>query len=1010
MFTPLRIISSYSFLQSGLTVERIVKSVSKNNFSGAGISDIGVLYAVPEFIKAFEKEKKKYLIGISLIIEGNSYVFYAFDEDGYRSLIKLSEIASQEEIQFSDIKDILTPLVMVLETNYLRFKEEFAKEKTQEFYTYYAKVSRLVKDFYLGIEVTNKNEFKVAQEIRSFAKDRHYHTIAFPVIKYEKPSDALILTMTNAIDKGEKITVKEENGEQYFHDSAYYSKIYTKEELDNTEKLLNSSTFNFHQKRGEIAKYPVNDSVRYLKEQVLRGLKDKKLDDEKHIARAKEELDVIISMGYADYFLIVSDIVNYAKTHNILVGPGRGSAAGSLVAHALNITEVDPLDYDLQFERFLNKARKSMPDIDIDIMDTKRDKVISYIREKYGNDNTANIVTFQTIQAKQSLRDVGRIYDIPTRHIDLLCKSIPDKATLKEAYKKAPQFKELIDSDKYFLQIVSLASKLEGLPRQAGVHPAGIIINNTSIKDVLPVNMDLDDHYTSQYEKDYLEDQGFLKMDILSLRNLTAIDKCLKLIKENKGIELKFSDIPYLDKESIDIIRSGATIGIFQLESKGMNNAIRIIQPTEFKDIVDLLALFRPGPMDNIKDYKNKKESQNKIAYPNQYLKEILAPTYGILIYQEQVNRIATVMAGFTPSDADLFRRAISKKDKEEISKNKVKFIEGSIKNGYSEKDATAMFNRIEKFGDYGFNKSHAVVYAMIATRMAYLKVHYPLEFYISVLSISAGSTDHKFSDYVNEIKKSGYKVTLPDINLSTKEFIVNNNSILIPLNNIKGITEIVVDKILEDRMLNGVYKDYFDFVSRSYHAGVSEVMINKLIDAGALDSFNSSRATLRNTLIYALQLAELSFDKNGQLILDVTLENQKYMKPANDGPLENLNLEYEALGVNLSDNPLKYKKDLLEMNKVVSSNKVPSTFGRINVCGIISHVKTIKVKKNNTQMAFVKIFDEEGEIEITVFAKVYEKTYTLLTKNNIILVSGRFDHQREDNSFVADEIRLLEE
>lgn len=1011
MFAPLRIITSYSFLKSAIKIEDILKAVKKFSFAGAAISDNKVLYGVPSFAKAMSKSKYPYLVGIEVPFESNSLVVYAINEDGYRNIIKLNNLVNKSlDLTIEDLKNCSNGAAVVLETNYGRFKEEFDKEKSQDFYTYYAKLSKVFSAFYLGIEVTNKEEFKIAQQIREFAKERHYETIAFPRIRYVDNKDAIVIKMLEAIDKGEKITISEEKGEQHFHNFEFYSKIYTKFELDNTVKLLKKSTFVYEKKRGELAKFDCSNSSQTLKDISFNELKKRNLDDEKHIARLNHELNVINEMGYADYFLIVSDYVKYAKNHDILVGPGRGSSAGSLVAYLTDITEVDPFDYDLQFERFLNKARQSMPDIDVDFMDTKRDQVFEYIKNKYGNEKVANIVAFQTIQAKQALRDIGRIYDIPTRHIDLLCKSIPDKANLREAYKNAPQFKNLVDSDKYFLDIVSKASKLEGLPRQAGQHAAGVILNNTSLEESLPVTIDLDNNLTSQYEKDYLEEQGFLKMDLLSIRNLTAIDYCLHLIEKNKGEKLSFYSIPYKNKECFDLIRSGQTIGLFQIESKGMRNAIKIIKPQEFIDVVTLLSIFRPGPMDNIKDYALKKKNKDKIKYLSESLKEILAPTYGILIYQEQVSKIASSMADFSMEEADLFRRAISHKDKNEIASNKNKFIAGAIANGYKKEDATEMFDRIEKFGDYGFNKSHAVVYAIVACRMAWLKVHYPLEFYCSILTISTGTTDHKLSDYVSEIKSRKYQMSLPDINRSNKDFIVLDNTIVMPLTNIKGLTEIAIDKLLNERMENGSYLDYFDFVSRAYHLGISDVMINKLIDAGALDSLYPSRASMRNTLRYALQLAELSYDKNGQLILDATLDNQKQFFTDIDDPLENLNLEYEVLGINLSDNPLRYKKDILKANNVVSISEVSSTYGRVNVAGIISQVKTIKVRKNNSTMAFVKIFDESGELEVTVFAKTYETTFNLLVKNNIILVKGRYDHDRDDDSFVADEISLLEE
>lgn len=1009
MFAPLRIISGYSFLKSGLTIDKIAASVTKEGFSGAGLSDEGFLYGVPSFVEAMEKAKKGYLIGLAVNFDNNSLVLYASSEEGYRNLLKITALVSKDEFTINVLKDNHTGLIGVLETNYGKFKEEFSLTPSVEFTKYFAKLSTSVDCFYLGLEITNKEEFKRAQEIREFSNEHAYETLAFPRIRYQKKSDAIILTIVNAIDQDEKIEVKEENGEQYFHELSYYTKLYTKSELNKTEELIKKSTFNFHQKRGAIVHYPVKDSAETIKANVYQGLKDKNINDDAHISRANYELEVITSMGYSDYFLIVADYVKYAKENGVLVGPGRGSAAGSLVSYALGITEVDPLDFDLQFERFLNKARKSMPDIDIDFMDISRDKVVNYMKEKYGIDHVANIATFQTIQAKQALRDIGRIYDIPTRYIDLLSKSITDKISLREAYKKLPAFKNLVDSDKYFLDIVSLASKIEGLPRQAGLHAAGIILNDKSIEEVLPVTVDFDGNLASQYEKDYLEDQGFLKMDFLSLRNLTVIDYCLNLIKETTGKELSFYDLPYQAKESMDIIRSGQTIGVFQLESAGMKNAIKIIQPKEFLDIVTLLAIFRPGPMDNIKDYQARKAGKIRVTYLSESLKEILAPTYGVIIYQEQINKIAQVMAGFTPEDADLFRRAISHKEKSVLESSKTNFIKGAIKNGYKENDANNMFDDILKFADYGFNKSHAVVYAIIASRMAYLKAHYPLEFYCSILTISSGTTDHKFSDYVAEIKSRNYEVYLPNVNLSNKYFVITDKGLLFPLNMIKGVNELTVSKIIDNRIENGEFKDFFDFVSRIYSLGISEVVISKFIDSGALDTFNSSRATLRNTLHYAYQLAELSYDKNGQIILDATLENQKqYLKDV-DIPLDNLNLEYEALGIMLSDNPLKYKKDLLVSNNCVPLIEAKDKYGKINVAGIISSIKTIKVRKNNSTMAFIKIFDETDEMEVTIFPKTYEASFKILNKNAIVLIKGRYEHDKDRESFVADEINLLE-
>ena len=1008
MFAPLRVISGYSFLQSGLTIEKIVNGVSKNNYDGVGLADSSYLYGVPSFLEAMNKIKKKAIIGLEIYHENNFLIVYAINEEGYHNLIQYSKLLSQDKFDFDFIKNHHSGIIGVLETNYGKFKEEFSNN--QEFVSYIAKLSNYVDSFYLGLEINNQEEDAFASKVRDFANNYGYATIAFPRIRYQKKEDAIILRILEAIDKGEKITDKEEAGEQYFKNVEQYAKYYSKDELDRTMQIVEASTFDFNQKRGEIIKFPVEDSVLTLKREVAKALKEKGIYDEVHIQRAKYELEVIISMGYADYFLIVSDYVKYAKTHDILVGPGRGSAAGSLVSYCLDITEVDPLKYDLQFERFLNKARKSMPDIDVDFMDISRDKIVDYVREKYGADHVANIATFQTIQAKQALRDIGRIYDIPTRHIDLLSKSITDKVSLGEAYKNIPTFRQLVDSDKYFLEIVSMASKIEGLPRQAGLHAAGVLLNNQPLDEVLPVTIDFEGHYTSQYEKDYLEAQGFLKMDFLALRNLTVIDNCIKLINSKYNKNLSFYETPFEDDKIFETIRKGQTAGVFQLESSGMKNAIKIIKPDCFEDVVTLLAIFRPGPMDNIKDYANRKEGKIKPTYVSNDIKKVLAPTYGVLIYQEQINKIATVMAGFSPEKADLFRRAVSHKEKSVLESSRNDFIKGAVSKGYTQKQALEMFNHILKFANYGFNRSHAVVYAIIACRMAYLKYYYPLEFYASILNISGGGTDSKFSDYVYELKQRNLKVKLPDINQSTKEFVVTDDGLLYPLSMIKGINVDVVNKILDERKLNGDFKDFFDFVSRSFHIGLSEVVIIKLINSGTLDVFGKTRAVLRATLKYAYQLAELSLDNNGQLILDETLSHQKQYFNDVDDPLTNLNLEYETLGIMLSDNPLRYKQDLLDKYHVVSTVEAKESFGNVNIAGIVSQVKIIKSRKNNTTMAFVKLFDELDEIEVTVFSRIYEQCFSLLEKNKILLIKGRYDRKQDKESFIADEVSLLEE
>lgn len=1008
-FAPLRIISGYSFLQSGLTIDKIAKSIASFNYDGAAIADFGVLYGIPEFIKEMEKINKPYIVGLS-VSSDDDLVIYANDEQGYKNLIQISKHSVNKSLDLVLLKKLLGHTTVVLETNHGKFKQLFEEGLTNEYVHYLADLSKYPDGFYLGLEITNKKEFRNASAIREFAKNHSYDLIAFPRIRYQKSEDAIILKLVDAIDKNEQIEIKEEKGQFFFQSVESYQKLYLAEELDNTIKVIGNSHFVFNQKRGELMHFPCENSRISLKNAVFAGLNQKNINDEQHIERANYELSVINSMGYADYFLIVNDFVKYAKSHDIVVGPGRGSAAGSLVSYALNITEIDPLKYDLQFERFLNKARKSLPDIDVDFMDTRRKDMVQYMREKYGENRVANITTFQTIKAKQALRDIGRIYNIPNRDIDMLAKSITDKLSLREAYKKVETFRNLVDSDKYFLDIVTLASKIEDLPRQPGLHPAGIILNEKPIDEVLPITLDIDDSIITQYEKDYLEEQGFLKFDFLALRNLTTIDTCIKLINKNHGLNLDFYHIPYEDKEIFSLISSCKTAGIFQLESSGMRNAIKILEPKEFNDIVTLLAIFRPGPLDNIQEYANRKNGKIKITYLSPEMEKVLAPTYGVIVYQEQVSSIAMVMAGFSPTDADLFRSAVSHKDREKLLNAKKDFILGSVKNGYKQKDAEKIFSDILKFSNYGLNKSHAVVYALTASRMGYLKYFYPLEFYTSLLSTSSGANDSSFNECLQELRSRGLKIFPPDINESELTFKIKENGLVFPFSFIKGFSYVNSNKIIDERTINGPYKDFFDFVKRQYGNGISEATIIKLIDAGCFDNLYPSRASLRSTTKYALQFAELSYGNNGQMIIDDTLEDQKRYFNEPDVPLDNLSVENDALGVTLSDSPLTYMKDLLISNHALPIVEAKDSQNTINIAGIVSQIKTIKTRKTGSTMAFMKMFDQSGEIEVTVFPTLFTEKYKLLTKNNILLITGHYEKKDEKESFVAEKISLLQE
>ena len=1009
-FVPLRIISCYSFLQSGLTIEKIAQSVHKNDYFGLGLCDNGVLFGVPAFIKASERIKKPYVVGLEVHVNEDVICLYSINEEGYHHLMEISTAIQKEEFSLDVLKEKASGLIAVIPTYQGKFLELF-KNNNESFAKYLFTCSEIFKNgFYLGIEVIKKEDVSYANKVRKFAHEHTYDCVAFPRILYQKKEDAIVLKIVEAIEKDEKLTEKKLDGQQYFMTFENYQKIYTGAEILNTQKILKASSFNYHQKRGEMLHYPVNDSALALKDSCFARLKALGLDtNEQYVNRLNYELETIISLGYADYFLIVQDYVRYAKKQGILVGCGRGSASGSLVSYLLDITQIDPIINELQFERFLNPYRKTMPDIDVDFMDIRRDDVVQYMRDRYGNNRVANIVTFQTIQAKQSLRDIGRVYSFPNTHIDLLSKRISAKdVTLREAYKKLPEFKELVDSDPYFLQIVSLASKIEGLIRQSSLHAAGIILNNSPLENALPVLTDFSGHYISQYEMGDLEEQGFLKMDFLGLRNLTTIARCVDLINAHyPDAKLDMQHLPYDDEKVYQAIASLQVMGIFQIETMAMKKAIQVLKPNCFDDVVALLALNRPGPMQYIPSYAKRKEDKEKVTYDDPSLEPILKSTYGILIYQEQVNQIATSFANYSMSEADMFRRVISKKNKEEMAKNKEVFIKRAVENGHDVKVAAKVFSLIERFADYGFNKSHSVAYATIACQMAYLKVYYPLEFYAAILETSSSANDTKFNEYVSEMKKRNISITLPSINESEKEFIVKNDALLYPLNAIRGVNDLLADNIINERK-NGQFKDFFDFVSRMYKQKISESQIMALINAGCFDIFNPSRASFRASIKSALQYAELVYKEDGQLNIGFTDYIKPYLVEDNDDPIENLDKEYEALGIMLSNNPLHYKADILRAKKIISVTDAKER-NTAKVAGLIRNVKTISTKKGAT-MAFVKLVDEADEIELTVFSDLYLKSISLLEKNKLIIADIRLEKRNDDIDYICTNIEPLEE
>lgn len=986
-FTPLHVYSGYSFEKSGLKLDEYVKAAKKFGFASLGLSDFATLSGSPAFVHLCEKANIKPIIGQDFYFDNLLFSLYVVNEVGYRNLLKLNYQYSLGKLNLRFLKENSEGLIVIVSIQNDAFKKVYISEP-QELPKKMAKLSNGLKEFYLGIEVNEELEYVTF--MREFAAKFGYETIAFPMVKYVKKEDAIILRMMESIASKEVLSEKQCVGDNYLLSNEEVAKRYSPKEIATTEAIAKKINFKLVTPRGKIIAFENSKNLSssdYLRELSLEGLKKNNRVSQKYLDRLNYELSVISKMGYSDYFLIVHDYVNYAKNNGIAVGPGRGSAAGSLVSYALGITIPDPIENNLLFERFLNEHRQTMPDIDVDFSDIHREDVVSYIRSKYGNDKVARIMAIQKIGAKQALNDVGKIFNYEQRDIELFTRLIKedreDKLTLREIYKTNADFRKLVNDDKYYLEIVSLASKIEGLPRQSSLHAVGIVLNAEPLQNVIPLSPAFDGGYVEQFEKDYLEEQGFLKMDILALRNLTIVEDCLALLKA-KGININRDEIPYQDEAAIKIIAEAKTMGIFQLESAGMRKAIKTIKIKTFEDVVALLALYRPGPMDNIEEYAKYKNTGLKIKYIAPELEEILAPTYGQIVYQEQIMQIATKMAGFTLAQSDLFRRAISKKDSSKLASLQKSFVQGSIKRGYSEKVANEVFNLINKFADYGFNRSHAFVYAIFSMRMAYLKAHYPLEFYASILS---NASVNEFNNTIAEMKKAKIGISCPDINESEVYFKIRGKQILFPLTSIKGISTTIASNIILERN-EKPFEDIFDFVLRMGKYKLSNSNIINIIDAGCFDSLEPSRASLRFNLVRAITFAQFALDDQGLLVFDPNLYPKPEFEKVEDDLIENLDKEFQVLGLMVSGSPLEnYKKEMKEA-KAISIEQLVNAKGNVTVFAIIKNIKKHLTKKNQA-MAFVSVYDETSEMEITIFPEPYLKSMKALKKNHIVVIEG---------------------
>jgi DNA polymerase-3 subunit alpha len=774
------------------------------------------------------------------------------------------------------------------------------------------------------------------------------------------------------------------------------------------------------------------DEVEELKFQARKGLEwrletfESHAEREDYFKRLDFELDVIINMGFPGYFLICADFIQWAKDHDIPVGPGRGSGAGSVVAWSLKITDLDPLQFNLLFERFLNPERVSMPDFDVDFCQDRRGEVINYVQEKYGRDRVAQIITFGKLQARAVVRDVGRVLQMPYFLVDRIAKMIPNNpaapTTLQEALDADPDFRAEIAKDELSEKLIDIALKLEGLFRHASTHAAGLVIGDRPLHELVPLYRDpRSDMPVTQFNMKYVEQAGLVKFDFLGLKTLTVVQKAVKFIKETKGEEHDILKIALEDQASYELMASGITTGVFQLESTGMKDVLRKMKPTRFEDIIALVSLYRPGPMDNIPKYIAIKDGHEEPDYLHPKLQPILEETFGIMIYQEQVMQAAQILANYSLGGADLLRRAMGKKIKEQMDVERLKFVEGSAEhNDVPAEQSGMIFDQIAKFAGYGFNKSHAAAYALIAYQTAWLKANYPVEFMAASMTLDAGNTD-KLSVFKQELDRMGIDLLPPDINKSDVMFKVEGDAVRYALAALKGVGEGAMEKVLVERDENGDFKDMADFVSRLDTKAMNKRQFDGLICSGAFDSFNPDRALLHGNMEMLLRHASSLAEEraSGQSSLfggdDVGSEMPDYATVEPWDQLEKLAHEFRAVGFYLSAHPLDARMDQLEKMGVTPLNNVAhkisrSPSGRVQMAGILIRKQERVSAKTGNKFAFLQLSDATGVYEVMIFSETLARAREFLVPGTPLLIRADAEMKDEELRFLGQIIEPLDE
>ncbi|RDI44257.1 DNA polymerase III subunit alpha [Falsibacillus pallidus] len=1035
-FIHLQITTSYSLLSSTISIEQLIDSAVADNHKALAITDRNVLYGAIPFYKACKEKGIKPIIGMTADVlkqgepdEAYPLVLLAKTVEGYRNLMKISSVIqtkSPNGIPLKWLRGYSRGLIALTPGRKGEIESHLLNEKVEEAEESLRNLKGAFEEgcFFLSLQKHGlPGEEGLLAQLRNLSKKGNVPLAAANDVQYLHKDDSFTLECLWALRDGLKLSDDERpklgSSSFYLKTKQEMAELFTEDvdALENTIKIAEACNVEFEFHKRLLPKYPLppgQQPHQYLEDLCSSGLDDRvKEAGTEYKERLTYELDIIRKMGFSDYFLIVWDFMKYARDKGILTGPGRGSAAGSLVAYVLKITDVDPIANDLLFERFLNPERISMPDIDIDFPDHRRDEILQYVAGKYGAMHVAQIITFGTLAAKAALRDAARVFGCSSKELEQFSRLVPSKPglKLKDAYQESPALKEFIDQSDYYKKLFSTALKIEGLPRHASTHAAGVVISDSQLVDEIPIQQGQNGLTLTQYPMDVLEEIGLLKMDFLGLRNLSLLERIITSIKIGMDKKIDLDRIPYDDEATYKLLSRGETTGIFQLESDGMRKVLMRLKPTRFEDIVAVNALYRPGPMENIPLYIERKHGIKPIEYPHQDLQEFLKVTYGVIVYQEQIMQIASKMAGFSLGEADLLRRAVSKKKKDVLDQERAHFVKGAVSKGYNEQTAHSIYDLIVRFADYGFNRSHAVAYSMIACQLAYLKTHYPLYFMASLLTSVIGNED-KIAQYIKESQQRGINILPPSINSSQFPFMVEREGIRFSIGAIKGIGAAALRGIVEARKKKP-FLDLFDFCVRVPSKAVNRKTLESLIFAGCFDEFGQDRATLLASIDAALDHAELvSPEDQGYDLFEDEAAFQIKPKYTEVDPmplLEKLSFEKQALGIYLSDHPVSPYQVEFDQAGCVPLNELGNEKKGKSAGAYITSVKTIRTKKGDV-MAFINVSDQWSDLECVAFPNVYNKISALCKEGGIVVIQGNIEERNGKKQLIIQKMMTIED